>query len=82
MAGLEGLPWALARSLPPGPVPGEPGFASTSILTLGTLSNCTKVAVCQSYPTPGAGVSASSPFSPTPPLLLSRTISLFLCIPG
>lgn len=57
-----------------GPFPGEPGFAPREIgeslplpspsLTLGTLSNCTKVAVVPVLPPHQGGVSASSPFSP------------------
>lgn len=53
------------RSLLLGPFPGEPSLALLPpSLTLGTLSNCTKVAVCQSYPTPGWGLCFQS-FLPT-----------------
>lgn len=79
------------RSLPLGPFPGafgsltchqgnwgEPSLPSPS-LTLGTLSNCTKVAVVPVLP-PHQGGGPLLPVSPSPPLpppLPSRTISLF-----
>lgn len=74
-----------------GPFPGEPGFAPREVreslplpspsLTLGTLSNCTKVAVVPVLPPHQGGVSASSPFSPTASAPALDNL-LVPCIPG
>lgn len=78
-------------SLLRGPSPGEPGFAPREAgeilplpcpsLTVGALSNCTKVAVVPVLPPQQVG-SLLPVLSLPRPLLPSRTISLFLVFLG
>lgn len=77
MAGLRGSALGPRSLTPPGPVPGSLAPLPPPSLTLGTLSNCTKVAVpVLPHTRAGSLLPVLSP--PPPPLLLSRTISLFL----